>query len=449
MGNNAKPRPSADEGLALQRLIEAGQRLSGHVTEDGLRKAVLAETKALLGAQRALLVLRSGETALEIACASLPRKDEADALLQAVTPWLEEAYSTGASRLRHGPAGAAPSLQRSCLVAPLVAPQGRLGCLYADIDGAQGRFEDGDRVLLSALASYAAVALANLRRVAALQVEVKKHAAEEQLAWTAQRASAEVLQAIGASTSDPGPVFDKIVESCEKLFDCLGTSLFLVDESGLLAVERIHVTASGLARYGAETAAAMEAGLRSVFPMPVRDTVSAINFGTGEVLDYRDTLNDPQVPLSVRRIAQRIGTYSLLNVPLLWEGRGVGSIAVSRDVALAYSPTQGFSPQEHALLKTFADQAVIAIQNARMFRETAEALEREQASAAVLRVIGGSMADAQPVFDTICKGIARLLPGADLALGSLGDDGLIHWRAGYGETLEAMRSLTTQPVGLT
>ena len=164
--------------------------------------------------------------------------------------------------------------------------------------------------------------------------------------------------------------------------------------------------------------------MRSVFPMPVRDTVAAINFETGEAIDCRDTLNDLQVPLSVRRIAQRIGTYSLLNVPLLWEGRGVGSIAVSRDVALAYSATQGFSPQEHALLKAFADQAVIAIQNARLFKQTRQALERQTATADVLRVLGSSMTDTQPVFDAIVHNCSQLLHGSRVVFWLVEADGL-------------------------
>ncbi len=441
MANRQEPSQNGEPRDALTRLIEVGQRLAAHNNEDGLRKAIVAETKALLGAQRLLLVLHASDGAAELAGASLPRKEDADVLMHAVTPWLDEARATGASRLRHGPEGAAPRAQRSCLVAPLTGPFGPLGCLYADIDGSKGRFEDGDQVLLATLVSHAAVALANLRRVAALQVEVEKRAAQERVAWTAQRASAEVLQAIGASMSDPGPVFDKIVECCETLFDCLGTSLFLVDEQGLLAVQRIHVTASGLAHYGRETAAGMEAAMRSVFPMPVRDTVAAINFETGEVLDYRDTLNDPQVPLSVRRIAQRIGTYSLLNVPLLWEGRGVGSIAVSRDIALAHSPTHGFSPQEHALLKTFADQAVIAIQNARLFKDTQDALARQTATTDVLRVIGSSMADAAPVFDKIVESCRQLF-GGDLAGVSLVDKhGMVDYVSLVVQSPEIERSL--------
>ena len=94
------------------------------------------------------------------------------------------------------------------------------------------------------------------------------------------------------------------------------------------------------------------------------------------MLDFHDLLNNPDVPQYMRAGVQRIGIdLSMLTAPLLWEGRGIGTIGVGRDIGDAYSERAGFSPTEHALLKTFADQAVIAIQNARLFNETQEALE--------------------------------------------------------------------------
>ena len=76
-------------------------------------------------------------------------------------------------------------------------------------------------------------------------------------------------------------------------------------------------------------------------------------------------------------MAQRLDwNYSALTAPLIWEGRGIGVIVVARDIAECHSDSHGFSPQEHALLKTFADQAVIAIQNAKMFNQTQEALHK-------------------------------------------------------------------------
>ena len=110
--------------------------------EAALHAAIVNEAVRLLRAQRVLLVLPADTGAPCIAGASVPAGESARDLLQAVTPWLAEAQDSGASRLRHGPDGAKPSEQRSCLVAPLLAPRGPLGCLYADIEGVHGRFDD-------------------------------------------------------------------------------------------------------------------------------------------------------------------------------------------------------------------------------------------------------------------------------------------------------------------
>ncbi len=72
---------------------------------------------------------------------------------------------------------------------------------------------------------------------------------------------------------------------------------------------------------------------------------------------------------------QATGAKSIVYAPMLWEGRGIGAVAVARSIV------RPFSDKEIALLKTFADQAVIAIQNARLFNETKEALEQQTAIA--------------------------------------------------------------------
>ena len=102
---------------------------------------------------------------------------------------------------------------------------------------------------------------------------------------------------------------------------------------------------------------------------------------------------------------------------MLWEGRGIGSIFVGR------ASVGEFSEKEIALLKTFADQAVIAIENVRLFqeletrnRELTESLEQQTATAEILKVISSSTTDAQPVFDAIVRSGLHLFQGAAVFL---------------------------------
>ena len=92
-------------------------------------------------------------------------------------------------------------------------------------------------------------------------------------------------------------------------------------------------------------------------------------------------------------------------VPMVKDGTAIGTIAVVRD---ASGP---LGNKKIALLKTFADQAVIAIENVRLFNETHEALEQQKASAEVLRAISSSIADTAPVFDKILESCGRLFAG--------------------------------------
>src|SRR5205807_5803872 len=102
----------------------------------------------------------------------------------------------------------------------------------------------------------------------------------------------------------------------------------------------------------------------------------------------------------------KAGFRSAVSVPMMRNGEPIGTINVTREEA------RPFSTRQIELLCTFADQAVIAIENVRLFNETQEALERQTASADVLKVIASSPSDVQPVFDAIVSSAARLC-GAD------------------------------------
>jgi signal transduction histidine kinase len=120
---------------------------------------------------------------------------------------------------------------------------------------------------------------------------------------------------------------------------------------------------------------------------------------------------------------------------MMLKDRGVGSLFVTRQ------PSAGFSDKEIALLKTFADQAVIAIENARLFNETKEALEQQTATSEVLRVISSSVADTAPVFEKILHSCSHLFESSEQGVVLAGDDGRLHLGAHRGSARERLEAV--------
>ena len=120
----ASPPVPSDE--LVHHLVGAGLHLHALGDSDTLYRTLIDETAHLTGARRVLLVL-SGPDGLRIAGSLVPKGEDARTLLHAVTPWLEAARRTRSASLRHGPEGADPRDQRSCLIAPLIAQQEPLG----------------------------------------------------------------------------------------------------------------------------------------------------------------------------------------------------------------------------------------------------------------------------------------------------------------------------------
>ena len=278
-----------------------------------------------------------------------------------------------------------------------------------------GRFSDKHVDLLTTFADQAVIAIQNVRLFNAT-----KEALDQ------QRASGEVLAAISNSIADTKPVFDKILESCERLFAGRTIGINLVGDDGQIRLGAFH----GPGR----------AELEKTWPAPIDDQT-----GSGRAILRRgivhvpDVEHDEGVSERTRQACKVIGVRSVIFAPMMWEGRGIGAIFVGRD----YVGT--FSDKDIALLKTFADQAVIAIQNARLVNETKEALEQQTAVAEILRVISASPTDVQPVLDAIAERAARHCDAAAASM-YLTEGNMLRHLASKGPSPDPVTHIDTLPV---
>jgi two-component system NtrC family sensor kinase len=244
---------------------------------------------------------------------------------------------------------------------------------------------------------------ASLAERDAIAIENARLFNETKEALEQQHATSEVLQVIGNSVADTAPVFEKILDSCQNLF----------------ATEQLGVF---LARDGQAHVAAWRGGafetMIATFPKPLEQTATGLAIQNRNILYVPSAAAVTDMPPAMRDIYERIGDFSAVWAPMLRDRRGVGAIVALRE------PPSPFSEKEITLLKTFADQAVIAIENTRLFNETKEALERQTATADILKVIASSPSDVQPVFEAIAERSNRLVDGLSTTVQSLVDDTL-------------------------
>ena len=185
---------------------------------------------------------------------------------------------------------------------------------------------------------------------AGLERKVDERTAALTDALEQQTATAEVLQVISGAQSDVQPVFDKIVESCHRLFASEMIGIQVVDNAATLRL--VAYRGPGRDR------------LQRLYPLALAGSSAEVAIREQRVVHTPDVLGDVAVAPSLLRSAQLTGSnFSHLQAPMLWDGQGVGSIFLTR------IPPRPFSDKDITLLKTFADQAVIAIRNARLIQE--------------------------------------------------------------------------------
>src|SRR6186997_2625400 len=227
---------------------------------------------------------------------------------------------------------------------------------------------------------------AGVRAAAAKDTDVAQIQRERDEALHQQAATAEILKLISASPTDTQPVFDAIVQSGLKIFPDAAIFIALPDGDKLRAAafaEADPIRAKAWARR---------------WPVPItREYFHGIAFLDQKILDIPDGRKaPPELAVGAKNFLPS-GYRAVTVVPMMRGHTAIGTISVVR-----LAPGK-LSKRQVAALKTYADQAVIAIENTRHLSELRESLQQQTATADVLKVISSSPGDLAPVFETMLE----------------------------------------------
>src|SRR5262245_32648863 len=260
--------------------------------------------------------------------------------------------------------------------------------------------------LVTTFANQAMIAIENAR----LFDEVKARTEDLRQSLEYQTATSEVLNIISRSPTDVQPVFEAIAASALRLCGAKWSVVTRFDGA------QLHLAAL----HNLSDPDGVDA-IRKIFPRPLsRGGPTDRAILTGTVINLPDVLKDPEY--IYQSISRAAGYRSHLAVPIIRDRSAIGAITVAGE------STAAFTERHVSLLKAFADQAVIAIENARLFNETQDALERQTATAEILKVIASSPSNVLPVFEVIVGSAKRLLGGFSAAVVRV-IDGIAHLEA--------------------
>jgi len=296
-----------------------------------------------------------------------------------------------------------PGGPRALLGVPLLRPNGIVGVIVLR-RSTPGAFSADQIKLVEAFADQAAIAMENVRLFNTTRDALER-----------QTAISEILRVISASPSDVRPVLEAIVENTLRFCAAEDAAIMLPDGADLrLAAHRGPVAVADDLRYPLDGTSVSTRAFLEARTIAVQDLQTAAEFPVGA------------------EHARTFGYHGVLVAPLLQNGVAIGTIALRR------SDARPFDRQEIDALETFGAQAVIAIENVRLFNETKDSLERQTATSEVLKAISGTAFDLTGVLDTVIAHATRLTEAENGFVYQVEGD-VLAMRAAFGPQAATMR----------